>query len=115
MVTEEHKDETGKEEDISALFKSLSGRFKPGRLTKTTTFHFSIDDENWTVGVGAEHCTIQQGPPGVDADCLLTTSKKVFMAIFRGEYTPSLMDFISGKIKSNNPMLLAVLKDAFGD
>ena len=115
METEEQAEATGGDAEIAAVFKSLSGRFKPGRLTNTTTFYFLIDDESWTLAVGPSHCTVNEGEREKDADCSLRISKTLFLATLRGEYTPSLMDLISGKIKSNNPMLLAVSKDVFGE
>ena len=115
METEDQEEATSGDAEIAAIFNSLYGRFKPGRLTNATTFCFSIDNESWTVAVGPNHCAIEEGEPLEAADCSLRISKNLFLATFRGEYTPSMMDLISGKIKSNNPMLLAVLKDAFGD
>ena len=115
METEEQTEPAGGAAEIAAIFKSLSGRFKPGRLTNTTTFSFSIDDENWTLSVSPDQCIVEPSEPKDDADCSLRISKTLFLAILRGEYTPSMMDLISGKIKSNNLMLLAVLRDVFSD
>ena len=113
MELEDQGDATRGDAEIAAIFDSLGARFKPGRLTTITTFFFSIDNESWTIAVGPDHCTVKEGEPPENADCSLKISKALFLTIFRGEYLPSMMDLISGKIKSNNPMLLAVLKDAF--
>ncbi|PYP85243.1 MAG: hypothetical protein DMF61_16845 [Blastocatellia bacterium AA13] len=101
--------------EIADVFNSLSERFKAGKLTRTTTFHFLIEHESWTIAVGPTHCTVEEGQPTQVADCSLKTSKSVFMAIFRGEHKPSMMDFVTGKIRADNPMLLLALKDAFDD
>ena len=115
MASDKGVNKSDNEEDIAGLFESLCGRFKPGKVAKATVFHVSIDEKSWTIAVGPNHCSVAEGPPQQEPDCSLKTTKALFLATFRGEYMPSMMDFMSGKIKSNNPMLLMVLKDAFGD
>ena len=115
METEEPCDVKGADLELAALFNSLPAKLKPGRITKAAIFYFSIDDENWTIAVGPDHCSVEQGRPAQEADCSLKASKPLVLAILRREYTPTMMDFLSGKIKSDNPLLLAVLRDVFGD
>jgi hypothetical protein len=45
---------------------------------------------------------------------VLKGSKALFLDIWNGRYTPNAMDFITGKIKSNNPLLLKEFMAAFG-
>ena len=47
------------------------------------------------------------------ADCFLKTSEELFLKLIRGEWSPGAMDFMSGKIKSNDPFKLKLLKDCF--
>ena len=100
--------------EIARVFQALPERFKPGRVDKTLVYHFEIDDEKWTVRVGPENCEVTEGKPESDADCFLKTTKEIVIKTFRGDYTPSFMDLMSGKISTNNPGLLLVFKQVFG-
>ncbi|HET9529304.1 MAG TPA: SCP2 sterol-binding domain-containing protein, partial [Blastocatellia bacterium] len=91
---------------ISKVFQSLPSRFQSGKVSKQIIYYFSIDDEKWTVTVRPDECEVTQGKATEEADCFLKTSSELLLKIFRGEHTPSIMDFMSGKIKSNRPDLL---------
>jgi uncharacterized OB-fold protein len=101
--------------EVAQAIRALPARFRPGSVSQNLVFYFSIDDEKWTVRIGPESCEIEEGKTSEDADCYLKTSSEIFLATFRGEYTPSLTDFMTGTIKSNNPMLLATFKAAFSE
>lgn len=96
------------------LFKLLPSLFRKGQLDRTLSFHFSIDEKQWTVTVGPDLCQVQEGRPFERADCYLKTSEQIFIGTIRGQYRPSLADFLSGKIKSNKPDLLRDFMKAFG-
>ena len=73
------------------------------------------DDEEgqkWVVKATPEGCAVEEGKTD-GADVLLKTSEELFLKMIRGEWTPGLMDFMSGKIKSNDPTKLPLLKDCF--
>ena len=99
--------------DVGRVFALLSGRFRSGRVKDKRVFYFSIDEEHWTVTLSPEACKVTEGKLGDEADCFLNTSREIFLGTFRGEYTPSIMDFVSGRIKSNRPDLLRDFIDAF--
>ena len=48
-----------------------------------------------------------------DADCFFKSTSKIFLDVWNGKKTPSATDFITGAIKSNNPMLLKEFVSAF--
>ena len=76
-------------------------------------FYFSLgDDEKWTVSLGTDACEVQPGKTE-DADCFFKASTKMFLDVWNGEYTPSAMDFLTGAIKSNNPLMLKDFIAAF--
>jgi putative sterol carrier protein len=49
-----------------------------------------------------------------DADCYFKASTELFLDVWNGRHTPSLADFMSGRIKSNNPLMLREFVSAFG-
>jgi hypothetical protein len=97
-----------------SLFGILGQRFRPGRATKTIVYHFCIDDRDWTLIVSSEAFEVLDGKPPAP-DCYLKTTSEILIGTVRGEYTPSFSDFLSGKIRSNNPQVLLTLKSVFGD
>lgn len=101
--------------EVGMVFRAMPSRFKAGVAPRNLSYYFSIDEEKWTVFVGPERCDVAEGKAVEDADCFLKTSSEVFLGTIKGEYTPSFMDIMSGKIKTNNPALLQTFKDVFGD
>jgi uncharacterized protein len=100
--------------EVREVFRLLPTRFRKGVAEKEIVYYFSIEDEHWTVFVGPGKCEVKQGKLVENADCFLKTSTEIFLGTVSGEYTPSMMDFIRGKIKTNNPLLLQTFKDIFG-
>ncbi|HLG15988.1 MAG TPA: hypothetical protein VJH03_16005 [Blastocatellia bacterium] len=99
--------------EVGKVFALLPARFRTGRVAEKRVYYFSIDEEKWTVTLGPDACEVTEGKLGEDADCYLKTSTEIFLGTFRGEYAPSIMDFVSGKIKSNRPELLRDFIEAF--
>ncbi len=102
--------------EVSKVFEqALAKQFKKGALKTARTFYFSLDDdEKWTVAVSAEACKVTKGKGSGDADCVFKSTAQMFLDVWAGDYTPGLKDFMSGKIKSNNPQLLKEFLAAFG-
>ncbi|RMG08992.1 MAG: hypothetical protein D6731_20730 [Planctomycetota bacterium] len=79
------------------------------------TFYFSLGEgpgQKWTVRLTPTECSAEQGK-AENADCFLKTSEERFLKLLAGKWTPGVMDFMSGKIKSNDPTKLKLLKDCF--
>lgn len=100
--------------EVSEVFRLLPARFRGGKTEKELSYYFSIEDEHWTVFVGPDRCEVKRGKLTENADCFLKTSAVIFLGTVSGEYTPSMMDFIRGRIKTNSPALLQTFKDIFG-
>jgi long-chain acyl-CoA synthetase len=102
---------------ITQLFEQLEGRFVRGAVTKPTSFYFSLGeaaDGKWTLDLSAEAAKFRAGrPESGTADCVLKTSVEIFEKIVREHYTPSVAEFMSGKVKSNDIALLQVFQKAF--
>ncbi len=101
--------------DIKELFSGLPQRFRSGKTDRPLIYYFSIDEEKWSVSVGPESCQVIEGKTTDEADCFLKTSREMFDKTVRGDYTPTIMDFMTGKIKTNRPELLLTFRDIFGD
>ena len=98
--------------EVERIFKGLCKRFQKGKVSKPMTYYFSLDDEKWTVKLSPERCQVESGRTE-DADCFFKASKEMFLDVWKGEHTPSITDFMTGKVKSNNPMLLKDFVEAF--
>ena len=99
--------------EIAGVMKSLPKLFNKANLKKPRTFYFSLGEkEKWTVALG-DKCVVTAGKPDEDADCFFKGSEKMFLDVWNGRYTPSAKDFLTGAIKSNNPLLLKEFVAAF--
>ena len=100
--------------EIQKIFESLPKYFKPGLVKQSRSFYFSLgDDEKWTVELTPEKCEVEAGKTE-EADCFFKAAPETFLDVWSGKHTPGLSDFMSGRIKSNNPMLLKEFVSAFG-
>jgi len=100
--------------EIGDIFQGLPKKFQKGAVKEPRTFYFSLgDDEKWTVLLDKDKCTVKPGKPAQDADCFFKASKEMFLDVWTGKHTPGMTDFMTGKIKSNNPLLLKEFVGAF--
>ena len=100
--------------DVSKVFEGLPQMFQKGVVKTPRTFYFSLDDdEKWTVSMAPDKCEVTPGKPAGDADCFFKASKQMFLDVWNGKYVPSAKDFLTGAIKSNNPLLLKDFVAAF--
>ena len=99
--------------EVSQVFRHMASRFQKGVAPRRLVYYFSIDDDKWTVIISPDSCEVLPGKTAEEADCFLKTSGEIFLGITRGDYNPSLTDFIMGRMKSNNPLLLQTFNAAF--
>lgn len=99
--------------DLQAAFDEMNSRFQKGKVDEPIVFYFSIGDDKWTMTIEPDEVHVKEGKVD-NADVFLKTDKDRFLKMLKGEYTPGAMDFMSGKIKSNDPFKLKVLRDVFG-
>jgi putative sterol carrier protein len=98
--------------EVGQIFAKLPKLFRKGSVVKERTFYFSLDDEKWTVRLTKDACTV--APEKTEnADCFFKASKEMFLDVWNGRHTPSITDFVTGAIKSNNPVLLKEFVAAF--
>lgn len=102
-------------ETLKTVFEDLKSRYKTGVMEETMSFYFSLGDaegQKWSATLAPDGCEVQQGKIE-NADVFLKTSEELFVKLIKGEYKPSMMDFMSKKISSNDPLKLGALKDCF--
>jgi long-chain acyl-CoA synthetase len=98
---------------VEKIFKKLPKMFRKGAVKKDRVFYFSLgDDEKWTVTLTKDKCTVKAGKTQ-DADCFFKASEEMFLDVWNGDHTPSATDFLTGAIKSNNPIMLKEFVAAF--
>jgi long-chain acyl-CoA synthetase len=111
------------EEDPSAtmlkdLFRGLEARFQPNQVDESISYYFSLgtdDTGKWSLVVDPERCLIQPGKPvGGQADCVVKTSPEMFNKMISESYVPTMDEFMSGKIRTNDPNLLMMFQNVFG-
>ena len=110
------EDSVATPEKIKSVFEEMKKHFVENAVDQEITFYFSLGEgpgEKWTLKVTPSACEFKEGKPEKDADCFLKTSSDLFIDMITGKYTPGTMDFMRGKIKSNDPFKLKVLKDVF--
>ncbi len=104
-------------EELKKTFEEMERRFKPNAIDKDMTFYFSLGEEpgeKWALAIGPTSCKFTEGKPEKDADVFLKTSAQMFLDMISGKYTPGMRDFMTGRVKSNDPLKLKVLTKAFG-
>lgn len=105
------------ESALSSLFDELSSRFVANVVDRPVSYYFSLGDGadgKWTILIEGENCKVEQGrPKGGKADCVLKTSPEIFLKIVHESYTPSVAEFMSGKVKSNDITLLQTFQKIF--
>jgi long-chain acyl-CoA synthetase len=97
---------------VQEIFDGLKKHYKKGSVKEDRTYYFSLDDFKYTVKFEGDKIKVEEGKTVEEADCVLKTSADMFVKMWGG-YKPGMMDFMSGKIKSNNPTLLQEFANAF--
>ena len=99
---------------VEEIFANLGKHFQPNKVAQQQVFYFSVDEVKKTVTLGPEKIEVEDGKTVEEADCVCKTSSDFFLKIWQEGYRPGMADFLSGKIKSNNPFALQAFLAAFG-
>jgi long-chain acyl-CoA synthetase len=101
---------------LQSTLEALKARFRAGVVEETVTYYLSLGDgegEKWTLTLTPASCHLTPGKIEV-ADCVLKTSADQFVKLVDGSWKPDARDFMLGKIKTNDVLLLRRLQEAFG-
>jgi long-chain acyl-CoA synthetase len=100
--------------EVTKVFETLPKWFQKGTVAAPRSYYFSLgEDEKWTVALAPDKCTVKKGKPADDADCFFKATAEMFLDVWNGRHTPSAKDFLTGAIKSNNPLMLKDFIAAF--
>jgi putative sterol carrier protein len=99
---------------VEKIFASLSGLFVPGAVEEPISYYFSLGEIKKTVLLSPDSCLVEDGRTVESADCVCKTSGDFFEKIWNEGYRPGMADFLSGKIKSNDPGGLQIFLKTFG-
>ena len=99
--------------EIAKIFKGLPKHFHKAAVSAERTYYFSLGDaEKWTVHISKDKCSVKKGNTEA-ADCFFKASPELFLDVWNGKHKLGPTDFLTGKVKSNNPMLLKEFVSAF--
>ena len=99
--------------EIAKVFKGLPKRFNKANVKAARTYYFSLgDEEKWTVQLTKDKCTVRPGK-NEEADCFFKGPAELFLDVWNGDHKLGPTDFLTGRVKSNNPMLLKDFVAAF--
>ncbi len=109
----------GEDDPVEPLFSQLSDEFDAENANGSeVSYYFTLGDVSdlkWSVIVDGDRVKIRRGKPdGGQADCVVKTSPAMFERIVREGYVPSVDEFVSGDIKTNDPELLRDFQEFFG-
>lgn len=100
--------------EVSDVFRQLQENFKPGQINRSLIYNFMIDEERWSVSVSPEALVVEENRQAPFADCTMEISREIFLGTFNGDYRPTMMDLLKGKIKVDRPEMLFAFKDILG-
>ncbi|MCW8139488.1 MAG: SCP2 sterol-binding domain-containing protein [Planctomycetota bacterium] len=96
-------------------FEHLKRVYKPNVVSKQTVFYVSLGDaadQKWIMTLTPAECTAVPGKTEA-ADVVLKMAENDFVRMVKGDWVPGALDFMRGKIKTNNVEGLKLLKDCF--
>jgi len=101
---------------LQQVLEGLQGRYQPAAIDREIIYYLSLGEDpgdKWTVTLTPSGCSMAPGRVGT-AHCVLKTSADLFMKMIDGSYQPNALDFMRGKLKTNDLDLLLRLRKAFG-
>lgn len=99
---------------IEAIIEEMGPLFCRGVFTKRTTFRFTLESSAITVLIDAQSYQVERDAAPAAVDCACRTGAGMFGKIWYDGYQPGIMDFLSGGIVCDAPLLLPQFLRAFG-
>jgi putative sterol carrier protein len=99
--------------EISKIFSGLCKRFNKDNVKAERSYYFSLgESEKWTVHIKRDKCVVERGQNG-EADVFFKGPAELFMDVWNGQHQLGPRDFLTGRVKSNKPLLLKDFVAAF--
>ncbi len=102
--------------DLEKVIRDFKKRFDANSVRKDFTVYLSLgesEDEKYTIWVTAKKAEFKKGKHVEKADCVLKTDVNLFLKMVTENYTPSAMEFLGGKVKTNDVEMLKQFKAVF--
>jgi hypothetical protein len=99
--------------EVEEVFASLRQRFNKANVSAERSYCFSLGEAGtWTVRLTRETCEVERGKDE-NADCYCEGPAELFLEVWKGKRQLGPVDFLGGRVKSNNPTLLRDFAKAF--
>lgn len=98
------------------LFTGLPNRLRADQAEPPTSWYFKLGEgegRKWTVLVDGDVKVVAGRPPSGKADCVVKTHPDMMVRIIGEAYAPSVPEFMSGAIKTNDIPLLMRFAQVF--
>jgi hypothetical protein len=102
------------QENFQKIFAEVERDFKKNTFKEKRIFYFNIEGIEKTVTIDSKGFTVEDGKTIENPDCQCEIKREILEKIWYENYKPSFIDFVSGKIRANNPYLLKEFMKAFG-
>jgi hypothetical protein len=102
------------QENLQKLFAEVEKNFKKNTFKEKKIFYFNIEGIEKSVIVDSSGFKVEDGKIVEVPDCQCEIKKELLEKIWYEDYKPSFIDFVSGKVRTNNPYLLREFMKAFG-
>ena len=91
---------------IEQVFEKLETAFLPEAFEgERVQYWFELgegDDDSWSLSCSSDGLKVLSHERGSSVDCKVTMSEEMFVRVMTGEHKPGAMDFVRGKIKTDN-------------
>jgi hypothetical protein len=102
------------QENFKKIFSEVENEFKKNYFKEKKIFYFNIEGIEKTVSIDSKRFIVEDGKIVENPDCSCEIKKEILEKIWYDNYKGSFIDFVSGKIRANNPYLLKEFMRAFG-
>lgn len=99
---------------IESMITEMESAFRKGVFSEKTSFRFRLDKAVFTITLDGDAYEVEKDGADKPVDCDCRTSAEMFRKIWYDGYRPGFMEFISGAIVCDNPLLLPKFLRAFG-
>lgn len=99
---------------LEGIIAEMESLFCSEVFTERVSFRFTVGDSAVTVVIDSGSCSATQGDTASAVDCSCSTSAEIFSKIWYDGYRPGIMEFLTGAIVCDNPLLLPKFLRAFG-
>lgn len=100
--------------EMEKLITEMTSTFRKNVFLEKKTFYFELENDVVTATVDAHSIQFEKGKTVADPDCNCKTSSEMLRMIWFNGYQPGILDFLGGKIKTNDPLMLQLFLQAFG-